>query len=1538
MRRFHAWECKKRLVLSLLLLGLSPARAQESVTVTPDIIVDLNLSGSVLSDGSLFEANHFQNLPGLCVQACQQACPETCVSQDIFGNQESVLIGDKQWRVGDQFIAGVTVRRDVAAIDASEMVGGGDTSLGLIRYLDQFENNTPDPKTIQVSLGAVNEGRFLGNAFTEVRRTQHFDDTELESLDRWALYDNSADAAPVGPRGIVYWGGGGTAPTSNGVLNAPQGLQPLWRYVLEIPPESTRSIMTLLIIGDDYQDTLLSIQQSLKIDPAFILAGLPADIGATVANFGIDPSNYAPLALVGGPYRCDEGESLTIEGGGSYDPDGSTSDLTYGWHLSADVPDGSPFDAQESSVQMSFDDQGEYVVRLTVTDLGNLTDITYSRILVNNVAPSILGFNTTSPIGTTDPIGEGEYLEAQVTASDQGGDTLSYAFDWLGNAVFEDTDGPSGRHLYRQDGTYTVRVRVDDGDGGVTIGEESIFVENLSPKILPLISPSVVGEGQIFPVTVFATDPGQDPMTYSLDLDNDGFFELTQNSNPTFDVVFPESGDGFLSFKGRACDDQDACDEIEHSISVANLPPQILSMTVPELVTEGQPFTIDVVAADTPEDYENLLYAFDFNFDGDFRPEDEVSTPQKEHVFAKAGQYQIGVRVSDQDGGISTSSVWVTVENSPPQAELIGPDRLQEGEIGRFTCDGVDSGNRYLVTDWDVDNNAVYELVNTPRTVSLDFADEGNYLVNCRLRDGLGGIGSAQTRVLVSNVAPTARIIAPASVQEGAEVLIRIEASDPGSDVLTYQFDLNSDGIPDGPPAESLSVTHVFAAHGVYEVTAWVSDQTDVTEVSQTIVVENKPPVVSLIAPALANEGEAIRFEVDAFDSSSAVTLAWDFEDDGVVDLYESEPLGAREVERFHTLPDNGHYSVKVIAIDDSGAEASAVTTVVVSNLPPSLFDGFMPLPATEGQVYNRVIPVSDPAGAYDPLRFSLIGAPSHIQIDERFGLLNWTPTYDDVLSAPIFLRLRVVDDDNASFETTLSFTVIPQDDDNDGIPDSFESATCSTMGVCLDPANPDDAQADFDGDGLSNFQEWAQGSGVHDFDGPTPPRLLAPADGVRVAESRPTFEIEVEENSDLVEFECEFYETEAAEQIVATHEGEIDSQGRLTWQFNDRSFAEDQMHWWRCRVRTSLAQSDWSGLFSFLQNAENSPPPAPELLTPSDESRLGELMPLFTARPVSDPDGDELRYLFRFFQPNGELETLGYGEMEDGFVQFRRSFREGVTLLWEVVAVDEVGALSESSGLRAFTIDAINSAPEMPEILSPSDRGQHDQNPVEIELGPLFDADEDAIFVDIELSHTPGEVAHQQRFEGLIEGGVYRTDAELDEDRFYELVVTLEDDEGVRSSSALNRFFLSSADDPPSTPVPNSPPSGTLLTPEQVVLVWTLSVDPENRPVTYSGTVCPMLENDTPDDSACTTFGSLTENGVDFRAKDWLSGRYEWRVWAEDDAGNQSSESEPWTFEIIAQDIETGCDCRIAINEGSKVYMLWFIGVGLILRRRQLH
>ena len=65
-----------------------------------------------------------------------------------------------------------------------------------------------------------------------------------------------------------------------------------------------------------------------------------------------------------------------------------------------------------------------------------------------------------------------------------------------------------------------------------------------------------------------------------------------------------------------------------------------------------------------------------------------------------------------------------------------------------------------------------------------------------------------------------------------------------------------------------------------------------------------------------------------------------------------------------------------------------------------------------------------------------------------------------------------------------------------------------------------------------------------------------------------------------------------------------------------------------------------------FLQNAENSPPPAPELLTPSDESRLGELTP--SLRQDRDrPRWHELRYLLLLFPAQWRIGDAG--AMRDG-------------------------------------------------------------------------------------------------------------------------------------------------------------------------------------------------------------------------------------------------------------------------------------------------
>jgi outer membrane protein OmpA-like peptidoglycan-associated protein/opacity protein-like surface antigen len=114
--------------------------------------------------------------------------------------------------------------------------------------------------------------------------------------------------------------------------------------------------------------------------------------------------------------------------------------------------------------------------------------------------------------------GSGDFVVVRADASDPDSDPLTY--DWKTDGGTVDGTGPEARWNSggTNPGTYTIKVRVDDGRGGSAECSSSIRVE-LRPNRPPLMSCSAdrnsVVIGDTVQITASASDPDNDPLTYT---------------------------------------------------------------------------------------------------------------------------------------------------------------------------------------------------------------------------------------------------------------------------------------------------------------------------------------------------------------------------------------------------------------------------------------------------------------------------------------------------------------------------------------------------------------------------------------------------------------------------------------------------------------------------------------------------------------------------------------------------------------------------------------------------------------------------------------------------------------------------------------------------------------------------------------------------------------------------------------------------------------------------------------------------------------
>jgi hypothetical protein len=270
------------------------------------------------------------------------------------------------------------------------------------------------------------------------------------------------------------------------------------------------------------------LRSSALFDPT----SAPADTNARLAATAFGPANpnvlgagtldclaavnRPPVADAGGPYAAIEGQSITLDGVSSSDPDAGDV-LTYAW----DLNNNGSFETAGATVNFVSGQDGSFTVGLQVTDGGGLTATDTVTVDVTNVAPTV----TINPAA---PVHEKSSLSITGSITDPGWeDNLTATIDFDDGAGPQALSGtytstPQGLarlnfsvdHVYGDNGTFDVEVCGSDDDA--TTCHSSLFdVTNVSPVATITAPPNgyVAHAGETVHLVGRAQDPGSDDLT-----------------------------------------------------------------------------------------------------------------------------------------------------------------------------------------------------------------------------------------------------------------------------------------------------------------------------------------------------------------------------------------------------------------------------------------------------------------------------------------------------------------------------------------------------------------------------------------------------------------------------------------------------------------------------------------------------------------------------------------------------------------------------------------------------------------------------------------------------------------------------------------------------------------------------------------------------------------------------------------------------------------------------------------------------------------
>lgn len=389
-----------------------------------------------------------------------------------------------------------------------------------------------------------------------------------------------------------------------------------------------------------------------------------------------------PIAeLQATPLSGNQPLEVTFDASESSDPGGSIVKFVWDW-------DGDgifEYDSGTTSiVQYTYEEPGEYNATVKVYDNDGLTDTqsvteTHSVLITVSNTPPVADISADQTVGNQ-PMTVN--FDAS-NSSDADGSIVKYEFDFDEGSGWEDYGiASTAEHLFADDGSYEVQVRVTDNDNATDTHMVVITVNNLTPSA-DLQADPVAGEP---PLTVSfdasgSTDSDGTIEQYDYDWDSNGEYDLL-NGGATPSYEYTTSGDYIATV--RVTDDDGGQDTEQSPEIVVNIAPTADLQADPTSGEAPLEVTFDATGS-TDTDGAVVQFDYDWNGDGTYDLIDGGQTPQ--YTYNTRGIYNATVRITDDDGATDTVSEGITVHGW--MNETVESD----GHAGLFTSIVIDTLN-----------------------------------------------------------------------------------------------------------------------------------------------------------------------------------------------------------------------------------------------------------------------------------------------------------------------------------------------------------------------------------------------------------------------------------------------------------------------------------------------------------------------------------------------------------------------------------------------------------------------------------------------------------------------------------------------------------------------------------------------------------------------------------------------------------------------------------------------------------------------------